>query len=604
MHTVTLTLALTSEAALSVRFDSGTSLFEARIDGDALLATSDMADAFRMGAAPPGVVRALTSAMAAVLFAGEVGPGLKQSLERADERALLLELDARLAAWPWELALGEAVCTVRVSGKPRRAEATTVRSTLAFPGGGQSRSDAVIAATRTLGRKHGLDIAPLPHTTGPALRRALESGALLLHLEAQGEEDTVQLDDGAVPVDRLGVSASTWLVVLWAPRLSPGAPLKLRAQGAGVVVSVQAPLDLASKGIFVRELYRSLGAGASVAEAVHRARRALSAALGTETGLWAAPIVHTAPGAEGAPPALTPFPPPAHDAPPAPELRASSPADARPTRWGLSWPQTCAVFIYDTLRALSDLTSPSEAEARVEVLRALGGQLTLSEAAPPEVDSPEERTRWLADRLLASLVREDTPLVTINAGDAAHATRIAEAYGIASECIVRLSGALERGVPVALTGLDWPRRADLVRDVAALFFGCGALPIPNDETSVWFDELVALHWVREQLDSLNMVPAALPGRAPLIGRSHDGAFCVHRGVWAVLEPRSPQQLDAALDLVAATARGARLSRGHDQRPRRMPIPQEFRVVLSTDALPAGWPSTFAHIHLAGAHPVS
>jgi hypothetical protein len=127
----------------------------------------------------------------------------------------------------------------------------------------------------------------------------------------------------------------------------------------------------------------------------------------------------------------------------------------------------------------------SEAEARVEVLRTLGGQLTLSEAAPPEVDAPEERTRWLADRLLASLVREDTPLVTINAGDAAHATRIAEAYGVASDCIVRLCGALERGVPVALTGLDWPRRADLVRDVAALVFGCGALPIPNDETSVW-----------------------------------------------------------------------------------------------------------------------
>jgi len=605
MNTVTLTLALNSDAALSVRFDSGAALFEARVDGDALLATSDMADAFRLGAAPPGVVRALTSTMSAVVFAGEVGPELRQSLSQPVEVTLLLEVDARLAAWPWELALGEAACTVRVSGKPRSSDATTLKATLAFGGAGQGRGDAVIAATRALGRKHALDITPLPHATGPALRRALETGALLVHLEAQAEEETVQLDDGAVPIERLGISAFTWLVVLWASRLTPSAPLKLRAQGAGVLVSLQAPLDLASKGIFIREFYRGLSAGAPVAEAVHRARRALATALGPETGLWAAPVVHTAPASADAPaPALVPFPPPITHAAPAPVRPTTLLADSRAARWGLSWPQTCAVFIYDTLRALSDLTSPSEAEARVEVLRALGGQLTLTESAP-EAGSPEEKTRWLADRLLASLVREDAPLVTqVAAGDAPHAHRVAEAHGVAPDLVLRLCGALERGVPVALTGLDWPRRADLLRDVAGLIFGYGALPVPNEDMSVWFDDLVALHWVREQLDPLNLVPASLPGRAPLIGRSSDGAFCVHRGVWALLEPRNAPQLDAALDLVAATARGARLSRGHDQRPRRLPIPQDFRVVLSVDMLPAGWPTTFAQIHLSGASAVS
>ncbi|MCB9548168.1 MAG: CHAT domain-containing protein [Myxococcales bacterium] len=544
------------------------------------------------------------------LLLGDAPGSLLRGVLATDPLAVaVLEAEPACALWPWELArdpvtqrhpVADGLGLVRQAGLGQLPGRLPPRGVLVVPAAaGAARLEALVAATRGLARKAGFEITPADHPAGPALRRDLALGALLVHCEGLGADGRLELDDGRVPIDRIGLDGSAWLAVIGGAEAAPEAALALRHAGVQAVIGRQVELDAHAAASTDRELYRALAAGASPVEAVRRARRSLVASHGVERFLWAAPLLWSAPALPGAgAPATLAFPPrvtlpPAEVEPPVRErpapLLAAPVTDASP-------PVPAPIFVRDTVRLLRAGIDPldPEVEARVAALRALGGGLEPDLVAPADLPA-EQRTGWLADRLVDGVGRPDLPL--LRPGDADARLRRAASRAATSETSARrLANALIASRAVALQG-DGGRA--LATAIGTDFFGfhlehvacgpgsnligapCGDLPQQGDG---WLFRSLALNWRRDELDPGHPSEPRPRTRMRLLGRQIEG-WRVLLGTWLLISgvefaaPGELQRLLAALEDGALTgfdARGA---------PFRIAVPADYRVILLGDEVP-------------------
>ena len=117
----------------------------------------------------------------------------------------------------------------------------------------------------------------------------------MVHLEADAD-GRAQLDDGPVPLSRLGINESTWLALLAGSQTNSLGARSLRENGAALVVGQQLSLPPRFASAAYRAVYQALGAGQSVHTAVNRARHALLQIGGKGDASWAAPVLWAAPG--------------------------------------------------------------------------------------------------------------------------------------------------------------------------------------------------------------------------------------------------------------------------------------------------------------------
>ncbi|MEZ4472520.1 MAG: hypothetical protein R3F60_17350 [bacterium] len=233
--------------------------------------------------------RLLADLLGDILFGGGPGAHLRALLAADPQVVVLLEAEPAFAMWPWELArdpvtgrhpVAEGLGLVRVGGLAQLPTRLPPRGVLVIPAAASAaRREAVAAATRSLARKARFDIVAADHPAGPALRRDLALGALLVHCEGLGPDGRLELDDGRVPVDRIGLDGSTWLAVVGAPRRPPRPPPASGTGGCrwswGARWSWRATRQRWSIASCIAHLR-----GGLPAEGVRRARRALLAAEG------------------------------------------------------------------------------------------------------------------------------------------------------------------------------------------------------------------------------------------------------------------------------------------------------------------------------------
>ena len=626
MNALSLTVLLTPEGRLIVRLERASEWFTAEVPFEPVDALADMLVALRRSRPSASLVRAVSEALGQVVFAGAVGRAFLEAFADDPHLQVLFACDPRLADWPWELARApetglvpvlEGASWIRLSGAPLADGEYSRRGVLALPGEARARHlESLQAATRPLGRKLGVDVFPLEPVTGPALRRTLERSGLFMHLEVDATDESVLLDDGYVPLDRLGLSPHLWLLVLGGGEVSSPLVARARALGVGAIIAWQLPLEPAAAAAFVRELYRGLATGTSIAESVQRARRALVRFVGPDAAAWAAPVVWSAPAASPEHvPALRPFPPleadtarrepgatlfgavtPESDAVSASAESWSAPSVVSASR-GHAWPQPVAVFVHETIRAVREVGASAELEARVSTLRALGGHTMLTDAGPADL-SPAERTRWLADRLVTALGHPDEPLALPSSRDTLDRgiETSAALAGVPRADARRLALALLTGPAVLVTGYDAPTRALLVEAVAAVLYDHTVTLLPEGPAHLWLDEALLSNWRREDLDTLQL-QATPARRMPVVAGNPLTGYDVRAGVWVLAHAVGPHDLTALSRLALGLERLEHVTRRADGRAQRVPVPQDFRLVVSADERPSAWPASYAHVAL-------
>lgn len=625
MSDVSVSVVCTAGEQLHVRCTDGGRAAEATRPLPPAERLGDLLAQVRQANAPPAAFRALGELLGALLFAGEAGALLREALKADSARTLRLTTDAWLAEWPWELALdaqggrapvAEGAAMVRLAGTPAAAVAVPARGVLVVPAAlGHARADALQAATRHLARKAGLDVFPADPATGPSLRRALQSGAAFVHLEAVGPDGRAELDDGQVPADRLGLGDATWLVVLGGTDESHRPALRLRELGVPLVLTNQLELRAHESAAVDRELYRALAAGASLADAVRRVRRALIKSGGEAGGVWAAPVLWSAPGREDALPAALPFPPPAlrpaealtstvsfaaisvepdEEAPPYPDLVGPP-----------GHPISAPVFIHDTVRLIQapagEARRDEELEARKAALRALGAGAG-ARAKDEEGLSPDERTARLVDRLVDAISRPDLPLGPPADLDAA-AAQVAQRAAVAVSSARAATRALLGARAVWLSGAGGSEAARLARALAEQVFGYhprhvaadGGTPLaggPREGVAGtgWLYRTAASNWRRDELDPFRADQPAPATRMRLVARRPSGrGWATYQGGWLVVlraDAGPPGERRALLDSLEA---GVLEGLGPDGHVFRLPLPADFRVILTGAAPPADLP---------------
>ena len=356
----------------------------------------------------------LATRLGRVLFAGDVGNELRRLLEQSEGAGLFLQAEGGCADWPWELAIDSktglrpalTIGMVRRGGRLTEGLVLPRQGLLVLPrSAGQARVKAVRASTRPLARRHDIDLYPADPATGPGVRQSLENGALLVHIEGMQGEGAV-LDDGQVPLHRLGLNDRVWLATLSGQTASLPAMRSLLDGGVHLVVGFQFPLAAHQTSAFFRALWQGLASGDS---GVGRFEARLHSQLdGDASASWSSPVVFAA-GDRRNEPALESFPPLLSrrrarlkvgvDA-------ASEGLNSRGRQAQIGSPIAAPVFVRNTLRRLmTGLASSSETEQRSEALRHLGR--TLQDA--PVSGAPNEKIQLLTDRLVDSMGRADSP---------------------------------------------------------------------------------------------------------------------------------------------------------------------------------------------------
>ena len=618
-----VTLLVLGDRQVSVRFECGDALVTETTALPSDEVHADLMAQLRSERPSSSALRLLSLALGEILYAGEVGDAIRSTYQDAHEGCILLACDSRLTHWPWELsrdpetetcpALDE-VSIIRLLGAPssmNRQGDISRRAVLVVPedvGGGHLTT--LQAATRPLGRKLEIDVFPSEPATGPGLRRTLGSGAVFVHFEATTTATALNLDDGPVPADRLGLGAGTYLVVLGGTDPTSSIAPSLRTLGCTVVVALQAALDPVAAAAFSRELYRALAAGVSVAEAVRRCRKVLLRFGGSEGAAWAAPIVFSAPAHFGqAVPALQPFPPPAilhEQRDPGSVLSAFQ---ALESGGGLvleaqepKTPQrpvdgpiiSAPIFIHDTIRAIREGQHSQDLSSRIGALRELGGNLSL-DASHLEDLSPAERTTRLADHLVAALARPDYGLVVPGeAGSlAGRVEDISERAGLDGAAVMSLAMALLGAPVVALDLRDDPSSspAALARDLCRAVFDRLVVVHRADEPERLLSgpieggasgallETANLNWRRAEVDPFGPDATQTDARMKVVLPRSDGSFSVHEGAWLLVHTSSllEGQLPALLDALESRVLSGRTGPHH--RPYWARLPRDFRVIL-------------------------
>ncbi len=619
MADLAITLLAAGEGRLRVRCEHEGRVAEAETALPAAERAEELWAQVRAGDAPAVAQRDLADMLGAVLFAGEAGRALRDALLDDPQRTVALAAPPPLSRWPWELArepltgryfVLDGAALVRVAGEPARRPRLPARAVLVVPAEvGASHLQALQAATRHLAHKAGLDVYPAEPATGPSLRRTLGRGAAFVHLEAPIAGEEVRVDDGRLPVDRIGLDPDTWLVVLGGTDAGAEAAARLRGAGVPVVVALQTALRPELAATVNRELYRALARGAGVLEAVERVRAALARKAGPDAFVWAAPVVWAAPGAgEDATPASLPVPPAAMtDAPsargtvPSAEPIAASPYPdlAGPSQRPIPSP----VFLHETLRLVRERAAHAdpETEARVQTLRALGARAGGIEANDGG-DDPGVRTARLADRLVEAISRHDGPLaapaeLTARLASAAHAA------ALAAEPLRRAATALLASRVVLLVG-PGAERARAARYLAEEVFDYHARvaridgaslmtgPEGRDERGAsvgggWLFEAVTANWRRDELDPLHPDQPPPAHRLPLVGRA-GGAWRIYEGAWLVVRDAHRAKGAELVDLIGSVDDGV-LQGFAGGRPYRAPVPADFRVILTASTVPEALP---------------
>lgn len=645
MAEITLTVLCNADDRLTVRLDAGTAPQVSEVLGPPPELVGDLCGQLRSSRMAGAAARHLADLLGRVLFAGEPGEALRAALHEDHEVVILLATDPRLAEWPWELARDpdtgaapvlEGALFVRESGAPADRATASRRAVLVVPGEHAAAHVGTLqAATRPLGRKLGVDVFPVEPVTGPGLRRTLARGALFVHIEAALEGDALVLDDGHVPVERIGVDRDTWLVVFGGPEATLSLHPRLRGLGVPLVLGLQMPLETAAAAALDRELYRALASGESVGDALRRARRALVRFGGAEGVAWAAPVLWSAPGVHGTgSPALRPFPPPAT----AEEKRdpgatlldfqalrlgggttqvmAAVPGRPEPTG-PATLPLSAPVFIQDTIRAVREGRQDPDLQARVEGLRLLGGTVTVAanDAELAEL-SPSERTTRLADRLVETISRPDAEL-TPPADLETRVRAAARGAGIDPEHLGRLARALLCGRGLVLAGGDANERRRVLRVLAEEVFEYAVL-VPREDAPDRFlggpaeagfggfvYEALAMNWRRDELEPFRLDATGPTQRIPVVGRAA-GRYRVLRGVWVLAAADNPELRASLRDAGAALEEGS-LSGLAGARPYRLRLPSDFRLLLSVSSaasLRGLLPASLPVIGLNGAGPVA
>ncbi len=623
MTDLVLTLASRGGDGLRVRAELDGRLVEATRPLPAPDRLNDLLLQVRDPRAPVAAYRTLAETLGELVFAGEVGDLLRDAFRAQPDRVVLFAADPTVASWPWEIVCDpvdgrspvlDGAALVRIAGQPDTAPVVPARGVLIVPGAqGQARVSALQAATRHLARKAGVDVFPADPVTGPGLRRVLGRGAAFVHVEGVGEGGRVDLDDGPVPVERLGLGPDVWLAVLGGAETDLAALRRVRGQGVAIAVGRQLELRPNEAGAVDRELYRALAGGASVVEAVRRARNALARLGGDEGWQWAAPVIWSAPSGDTAAPATLPFPPPnmlpggGAEAPLPAVSTIAEPAGPGelpyPDLLGApGHPVRAPVFIHQTIRLVqqSGAAGDPELEARAAAMRALGAGITGAASAPDGL-SPDERTKHLADRLVDAIGRLDLPLQPPLDIDARVLT-VAQQAAVHPDAVRQAAHALLAGRAVLLEAPPGSGAGRLARLLCESFFDRHPRVVHGDRSAAllapprrdaegtggWLYRAVADNWRRDELDAYRPDQPAPGTRMKLVARTprRQHGYRVYAGGWLLLldaDRVDPADLRSAIRAVEAGVVEGIDEGGH---PYRVPVPVDFRLVLTATRAPA------------------
>lgn len=622
MAEISLTLICGADEHVTVRLDLGSGPMTVDAPGPSHELVSDLLGQLRLVRMANAAARHLSEILGRVLFAGAPGEALRVALRDDAEPVVLLATDPRLAEWPWELARDpetglalvlEAAMLVRESGAPAERATGSRRAVLVVPGEqAVAHAGTLQAATRTLGRKLGVDVFPLEPATGPTLRRWLARGALLVHIETTVHGDALTLDDGHVPVERIGLDSDTWLVVLGGTDVTLPLHGRLRALGVPLVLGLQLSLEPAAAAALDREFYRALAGGESVGESVRRARRALIRFGGLEGHAWAAPVLWAAPAVHGREsPAVMPFPPAEAEqrrdpgatlvefqairvgAPPAAGVSPLRSRAETVVHAPIQLPFSAPGFVQETIRCMREGRQEPDLPARIEALRLLGGTAVLGEQDAELNDlSPFERTTRLADRLVATISRPDAEL----SAPVDFETRLgvaSRAVGLSIGHLRLMAQALLAGRGLVLSGGDLSLRRRVARTLAEDVYDTAVLTARTDvpdrfiggpaETGFggWLYEAVAMNWRRDELDPYRIDGVGPTQRVPVVARAIGGHFRILRGVWAIAESGGPELRPALRDLLGGLGDGALVGVSAG-RLFRLAVPADFRLLLCVE----------------------
>ncbi|MEE2789737.1 MAG: hypothetical protein VX589_20520 [Myxococcota bacterium] len=550
--------------------------------------------------------RILRDRLGRLLFTGEVGSVLREALRRGELSCVFLELDGACRDWPWELAadpetgLQPALTTGFVRRHGRLAESLKLRpqGLLVLPKNiGSARRKAVLAASRQLGRVHGLDIYAVDPSTGPGVRQSSEAGAALVHVEST-QGGTAVLDDGPVPLHRLGLGEHIWLATLSGGCPAPQTLYALRESGTCLLISFRFSVPAHHNSAFFRALWKALADGDSVASATLQARFALAQLEGTSGISWASPMVISAGERQGEP-ALDSFPP--SDCIQS-KLTSPSFEDAAPSPvWGarrtIDWgrPMPAPVFVQNTLRRMmTGLAGDAERAGRAVAMRTLGGR-ALDEHTTRGLAglSPAERIRMLSDKLVDAVGRADEPLrprALLEKVD----NQLSEACLLTPRCVANVVGLIQSHRMVYLCDHTGRDGVDVARRLAAQAFNYFPILHFADEHADPFAapdfsgrdgilkagtlyRAVAANWRRDEIDPYQPEQPGPVTRMPTVARNELG-WQVYDGSWLVIDG-AHRLAPAALNRLLAQLDVGQISGLGHRGPYAVPIPSDFRVIL-------------------------
>ena len=471
---------------------------------------------------------------------------------------------------------------------------------------GKAKSNALQAAMRALARRHQLDVFPADPVTGPGVRRVLENGSVFTHLEGiQGE--SVALDDGLVPISRIGLNSTSWLVFASGIKGSATAARRLREHGVANTLGLQFELEPYQVAAAHRSFYRALSTGESIGSALLATRVELSRITGNNPLAWAAPVLYTAPVDHGTEmPSQASFPPVSEFAASLEENALPSPSSVgQPHESILSRPgapMSAAVFVTETLRALSlGLGSPEERQLRASALKELGGHQHVSPASIDNM-SPAERINILADALIDSLASPDEYLGRPQDYEST-LERVAERQAVPLENVRRIASAIRAHRMVCVVGADMSGTSALASAICSDVYGFhprltiaggGALlttPRVNTATASGSPggtlcRTVASNWRRDEIDFFQPEQADPQSRMPLVSR-HATGWRIYKGGWLVIPNSELMSETVLVALNQALERGVLELTSSDGHPIRLAVPQDFRIVLCARWEPAG-----------------
>ncbi len=552
------------------------------------------------------VHRLLGQNLGSILFSGDVGTLLREGLASGELSCIFLQTDAQRAEWPWELALDPETGArpaidaglVRLHGAQAGGDPVPGKGVLIVPRtGGKAKLKALQAATRTMARRHEIDVYPADPATGPGIRRSLEGGALIVHLDTHDGERAL-LDDGAVPFERLGLGGDTWLTILGGRPSEAAVGASLRGCGSPLVVTHQFSVAPHQSSAGHRALYKALGSGDSVSSALGRARFALEQLCDGDDFAWASPVLWAAPGGSQEEPALMAFPPPhrvatqmnspeVFDAAAATYLNVDKTAVA-------GVPMSAPVFVHETLRVLTQgAGTQDERGRRAAALRELGGSATVDVSPDPSL-SPAERIRDLTDRFVGALGRDDEALGRPS-GFESDVSKLADRLAISPASVETAAMAVRAARAVFLRSNSLPEAIGLAQGVASELYGYvgNILPLNEMETLLegpsvssagdtrpggWLFRSIAANWRRDEVDPFQPEQIDPATRMPLVARRGDG-WQIFNGAWLIVPDadRLPASQLRALQQALSTRVLAGI--GPDGRTYRLLMPQDFRVLL-------------------------